>query len=318
MGPPPPSKSLLILRMLLCFLLPAILSTNTLQDGDFQGSLGWIKYFVVVSILLVLESLLDHCSMFQTKPWMSISYKVSKLVLIVWCLAPTQYNGSDITYNHVLAPLFHLYTDIALYLTDVTPVIIYKFVDDTVTGLHILGERVHTVAQYSLTGLQYVACKIKCSFNIATEYFLTGAQFVFYIVTHYTGQAIQHFKNGTQLFVEYFSIIVGKICQYSQETYTIVKHILEKIAREIFKTFQKFGEILARLVCNTVCSLKYSVGKIGEGSKAILMVSLDLLSKTRSTGEEYRLMSGLLKGDKGDQPRRLISDWFKVHSALIG
>jgi len=138
MGPLPLSKPLLVLRMFLCFLVPAVLSTNTLQDGDFQGSLGWIKYFVVLSILLVLESLLDHCSMLQIRPWMSTSYKVSKLVLIVWCLAPTQYNGSHLIYNHFLAPMFHLSKNIALYLTDVTSVIIDKLVDGTVTGLHKL------------------------------------------------------------------------------------------------------------------------------------------------------------------------------------
>jgi len=136
-GPSPPSKSL-VLRLFLCFLLPSILSTNAIQDGDWLGSLGWIKYFVVLSVLLVLESVLDHVSMLQTRPWVSTSYKLFKLVLIVWCLAPTQYNGSHLTYTHILAPIFHLSKNVVLYLTDVTLVVIDTVLAGTVTGLHIL------------------------------------------------------------------------------------------------------------------------------------------------------------------------------------
>jgi len=315
-GPSPPSKSL-VLRLFLCFLLPSILSTNAIQDGDWLGSLGWIKYFVVLSVLLVLESVLDHVSMLQTRPWVSTSYKLFKLVLIVWCLAPTQYNGSHLTYTHILAPIFHLSKNVVLYLTDVTLGVIDTVLAGTVAGFQILGECVQTAAEYSMDGLSFIACTIKCKFNIATQYFLTGAEIVINSVIYYTDQAIQHSKYIAQIFIEYIIIILEKICQYSLETYNLLKHILETLAREISITFVKFGEILAGLVCNTVCGLKYSVRKLGEGSKTLLMVSLELLSRTRSTGEEYRLMAGLLRGDKGDQPRRLISDWFREQSVPI-
>jgi len=381
-GPSPPSKSL-VLRLFLCFLLPSILSTNAIQDGDWLGSLGWIKYFVVLSVLLVLESVLDHVSMLQTRPWVSTSYKLFKLVLIVWCLAPTQYNGSEITYTHVLAPLFNLSKNVTLYITDVTPVVIDTVLDVTVTGLQILGECVQTAAEYSLDGLKCVACTIKCSVSLATEYFLTGAEIVFTPIGHYlsiagrysllgaeiTFSAIGHylsiageyFLTGSEIAlsglshytivageyslagaeialatvshcasltaeysviavetcIEYTPIILGEIYNFSEDVYSLSKLLLKVFSREISNLGYISGQILAKIFCNTICGLRSSLIKLGEIIQTIVLVSLDLLTKARSTGEEYRLMAKLLRGDKGDQPRRLISDWFREQSALI-
>jgi len=403
----PPSKSL-VLRLFLCFLVPAILSTNSIQDGDFQGSLDWIKYFIVLSFLLLLECLLDCCccSKLQTKPWVSTSYKLFKLGLIVWCLAPTQYNGSELTYTHVLAPLFHLSRDVAFYFTDVTPVVIDKLVDGTVTGLQIMGQSVQTAGEYLISGFQCVACTIKCGLNLATEYFLTGADIVFtpignylsiagsytlsgaeiafsatgnylsiagsyslswakiafsaigdyisiageYFLTgceialsglsHYAIVAAEYSLAGTEIAlatlshwaslaadycifafetcIEYTPIILGEIYEFSENVYSLSKLLLKAFSREISNFASISGQILAKIFCNTICGLRSSLVKLGEIIQTIVLVSLDLLTKAKSTGEEYRLMAKLLRGDKGDQPRRLISDWFREQSALIG
>jgi len=355
-----------------------------------------------------VECILDCCccSKLQTKPWVLTSYNLFKLGLIVWCLAPTQYNGSDLTYNNVLAPLFHLSKNFSHNLIDSTPIVIDKIIDGTVTGLQILGEWVQTTADYIISGFQCVACTIKCGLSLATEYFLTGADIVFtpignylsvagsytlsgaeiafstianylsiagsysilgakivfsaigdylsiaseYILTgceialnglshcaivaaeyslaateialatvsHYASLTADYCVFAVETCIEYTPIILGEIYEFSKDVYSLSKLLLKAFSREISNFASISGQILAKIFCNTICGLKSSLIKLGEIIQTIVLVSLDLLTKARSTGEEYRLMAKLLRGDKGEQPRRLISDWFREHSALIG
>ena len=37
--------------------------------------------------------------------WLLPLYPLARTTLLVWCLAPTQYNGAEIVYNVVIKPL---------------------------------------------------------------------------------------------------------------------------------------------------------------------------------------------------------------------
>ena len=83
-------------KILLAFLLPAILSLNSASTNQGpEGSLPWLRYWVVLSVALLLEYCLERLE--------GKLLAIIKLVLLLWCLAPIDsYNGSDLLFNFVL------------------------------------------------------------------------------------------------------------------------------------------------------------------------------------------------------------------------
>jgi hypothetical protein len=116
---PPPALP----RLLLCFLLPALLSAASLHDWDTEAARGWtrwgcrregrgvnvgFRYWIVLSFGLLGEFLLDQLAIFRQRPRLGAAYKILKISFVLWCLAPVTYNGSDIAFDHALGPLVKL------------------------------------------------------------------------------------------------------------------------------------------------------------------------------------------------------------------
>jgi len=92
------SSHLLMGKILLCFLLPSLLSLHVIAGGDDEGVvLSWLRYWVVLGTGLVLEYILEKLE--------GVTVTVVKIVLVVWCLAPVEYNGSDVVFTYVLLPI---------------------------------------------------------------------------------------------------------------------------------------------------------------------------------------------------------------------
>lgn len=92
-------------KILLCFLLPAILSLNISATGGPEESLPWLRYWVVLGIALLLEFLLEKLE--------GVVFTIVKLVFVLWCLAPVEYNGSDVVFQYVLLPVHQCVQKIA-------------------------------------------------------------------------------------------------------------------------------------------------------------------------------------------------------------
>jgi len=90
---------LMIGRLLLCFLFPAIISLNVSATGSPEESMPWLRYWVVLSIALILELLLEKIE--------GTAFTIVKLVFVAWCLAPVEFNGTDLVFQYVLLPLHH-------------------------------------------------------------------------------------------------------------------------------------------------------------------------------------------------------------------
>ena len=87
-------------RILLCFVLPAIFTLNMTAKESAEECLPWLRYWVVLSIALIADLLLLR--------WNSMDgahFTVAKLVFVIWCLAPVEWNGSYVIFQYVLLPL---------------------------------------------------------------------------------------------------------------------------------------------------------------------------------------------------------------------
>jgi len=91
------ASRLLAGKILLIFVLPAILSLHVSATEYDEGVLlSWLRYWVVLSTGLVVEYLLEKLE--------GVTLTAVKIVVVLWCLAPVEYNGSDVLYNYVLLP----------------------------------------------------------------------------------------------------------------------------------------------------------------------------------------------------------------------
>jgi len=123
-SPPPPSP--LVLRIFLCFLVPAILSTNSLQILTPEHSRDWLKYWIVLSMSLVLEVFLDSVLLMSPSSYLSLCYDISKVLWLLWLLSPgCHYNGSEVTYSHIVVPLYNLPQHLVRAVFDVRTYFVY-------------------------------------------------------------------------------------------------------------------------------------------------------------------------------------------------
>ena len=75
-----------------------MLSLHVIAGGGEEGVvLSWLRYWVVLGTGLVLEYILEKLE--------GVTVTVVKIVLVVWCLAPVEYNGSDVVFTYVLLPI---------------------------------------------------------------------------------------------------------------------------------------------------------------------------------------------------------------------
>jgi len=150
-SPPPPtlkSKPCLllpILRLLFVFLIPATLSTLALQEGSAVESLAWLKYWNVLSFALVLELLLEK--LLVNKKSLALPLDLIKVFTILWLLAPSSWNGSDLCHDNVIGPVVELSKEgcieTALWMEATAPVVrdaVLRFGYDTGLAIHYFGQ----------------------------------------------------------------------------------------------------------------------------------------------------------------------------------
>jgi len=80
-------------RGLLLFLVPGLLTLEAAASQDRELQLSWLRYWVVVSLFLLVEPLLDLLPL----PFLTIA----KLVGLAWCLAAEPISGSRILFDQI-------------------------------------------------------------------------------------------------------------------------------------------------------------------------------------------------------------------------
>ena len=99
--------NMLLFKAVLIFILPALLSINSITTPNTDCSQSLLKYWVVISLSFPLE--------FISNKWKGVNSDFVKIVFVCWCLSPTEYNGSDIIFDYLLSPIYTAGNDL-LYL----------------------------------------------------------------------------------------------------------------------------------------------------------------------------------------------------------
>jgi len=82
------------------FAYPAYCSIAALESKVKNDDIQWLTYWVVFSAFHVVEYFADFIA-----GWVPF-YWLSKVIFLVWCMAPLESNGSKIIYTNVILPLF--------------------------------------------------------------------------------------------------------------------------------------------------------------------------------------------------------------------
>jgi len=85
------------------FAYPAYASFKALETNQREDDTKWLTYWVVYGFLSMLEFFSDILL-----SWFPL-YWLAKCLLLLWCFAPVQWNGSNIIYNQIIRPLFLKY-----------------------------------------------------------------------------------------------------------------------------------------------------------------------------------------------------------------
>ena len=85
----------LVIRAGVGFLYPAYKSLHAIMSEDREASLAWMRYWVVLAVFSLLETLLDPLLDFLP------GYLLSKCIFLVWCMAPSSKSGSNLVFTQV-------------------------------------------------------------------------------------------------------------------------------------------------------------------------------------------------------------------------
>ncbi|CAG5105952.1 Oidioi.mRNA.OKI2018_I69.chr1.g2601.t2.cds [Oikopleura dioica] len=85
---------------LMAFCYPAIKSIKSLESGDPEMTKKWLTYWIVYGTFSVAEVFVDILL-----SWFPMYFLV-KMIFLIWCMSPTEYNGSIVVYRSVILPLF--------------------------------------------------------------------------------------------------------------------------------------------------------------------------------------------------------------------
>ena len=88
------ASHLLTGKVLLCFLLPAIISLNATAAGDQEESMSWLRYWVVVSSAAIPEIILAKLQIIP-------HHDLLKTLFVCWCLLPGPFSGSELIFLQV-------------------------------------------------------------------------------------------------------------------------------------------------------------------------------------------------------------------------
>jgi len=92
-----------LLSGLIGFLYPAYYSVRALVYKHKEEEHRWLTYWVVFSFFHVIEFFSDHLV------WWLPAYWFAKTLLLVWCMAPPPYSGSEVLYNRMIKPAYISY-----------------------------------------------------------------------------------------------------------------------------------------------------------------------------------------------------------------
>jgi len=89
-----------LLCNLIGFVYPAYCSLKALESSRKEDDTRWLTYWVVFAVFSVIEFFSDILL-----SWMPF-YFLAKCIFLIWCAAPSGFNGSDFIYNRIIRPFF--------------------------------------------------------------------------------------------------------------------------------------------------------------------------------------------------------------------
>ena len=92
-----------LLKIALIFLVPGCITLNNVSSENMESNLPWLKYWTVIAFALVLDFSLEN-------RLDGVYFTISKILVVLWCLAPVSWNGSDMIFSHIM--LFNIFYQI--------------------------------------------------------------------------------------------------------------------------------------------------------------------------------------------------------------
>jgi len=295
------SSHLMMGKILLCFLIPSLLSLHVVAGGGEDGVvLSWLRYWVVLGTGLVLEYILEKLE--------GVTVTVVKIVLVLWCLAPVEYNGSDVLFTYVLLPI---HNTIQYGITDIAiPALVYTK-EVVMEGMEIMGEKVFYPSMDILASGTSVALSAASSFIVHSYNFIgdiTGIWFQKMLPPINCAIAIfQHIGinvlEGIVLGLEKLVELVGKTpelaatCFYSSVDLAIFLFNEGYIAS--LASANKISElslfVFDCLVSTTIYASEKSLELSLSGGQAVMATMEDGVSYYKKNQENPRLFSQVVK-----------------------
>ena len=84
-----------VIRSGVGFIYPAYKSLHAIMSDDREASLNWMRYWVVLAVFSILETVVDPLLDFLP------GYLLGKCLFLVWCMAPSNKSGSNLLFTQV-------------------------------------------------------------------------------------------------------------------------------------------------------------------------------------------------------------------------
>ena len=294
------------------------------------------RYWVVLSFFLLLELLLDHLPLIHQKRWLSFPYHLLKLSFIIWCLAPITHNGSDLTYETVIAPAIEevvdLYTSAKLFLTKYGQELMWRWIIN-------MGNLTEILAKHSIYIYRQFKFLQKESIHLALNIAQNCNRFPIALaenVCFYGMETCNMIQYGLDPVYQLFLYLDHKTFEFAKEIYILLKvsfdfiwqilcYILSYSKESIsylLTPFQSSLDSCAEALLNLASSAAVHIFHLAEFTcsalaphNMLLQLSSRYSSSSSSSSREQRLISEMAKAFIWGQPEptqpRLISTMVK-------